>query len=220
MKKIKNEVKKLEKDLLKEFGHVPLKKNYPWRTPPLNVIDCVLSLNRNYYSFVKPRVRTFADNNPNIEELKQLIDLIDNYDNPGDFSRSELNYNHDQRAETLLGVTLYLDNKQDQYVGSDEFERLKNWANSVSPDDFNRVEVKGFGLSGFQYLRMLFGAQTTKPDRYIKKYVSDVIGRKVNDVEAIELLETASGNAGLLLREVDGAIWEKSARKTSSLFKF
>ena len=29
------------------------------------------------------------------------------------------------------------------------------------------VGVRGFGLAGFQYMRMLFGAQTAKPDIHI-----------------------------------------------------
>jgi hypothetical protein len=59
---------------------------------------------------------------------------------------------------------------------------------------------------------MLFGAQTTKPDVHIRNFVSEVIGRKVNDQLALALLEQAAANANLPLREVDGAIWRERAR--------
>jgi hypothetical protein len=60
------------------------------------------------------------------------------------------------------------------------------WA---GPGDYLSVAARGFGLAGFQYLRMLFGAQTTKPDIHIIRFVSTIIGRKVTDVQALYLLE-------------------------------
>jgi hypothetical protein len=66
---------------------------------------------------------------------------------------------------------------------------------------------------GFQHLRMLFGAQTTKPDVHIRNFVSEVIGRKVNDYTALALLEQASAQTNLPLHEVDGAIWSERGRK-------
>jgi hypothetical protein len=51
---------------------------------------------------------------------------------------------------------------------------------SVRPGDSYFLGIKGFKLSGFQYLRMLFGAQTTKPDVHIVKFISEIVGRKVH----------------------------------------
>jgi hypothetical protein len=111
----------------------------------------------------------------------------------------------------LRGVVKYLLAAQAKQTGESEWERLRAWARSVKPGGYRAVSVRGFALAGFQYLRMLFGVQTTKPDIYIIRFVSQVVGRKVNDVAAVTLLEAAAEKAGLPLREVDGAIWDAGA---------
>ena len=75
--------------------------------------------------------------------------------------------------------------------------------------------IRGFGLAGFQYLRMLFGANTTKPDLHIRRYVGHCIGEPVTDMRALQLLEPAAKEAGISLRDFDTTIWERSARATS-----
>ena len=62
---------------------------------------------------------------------------------------------------------------------------------------------------------MLLGAQTTKPDVHIIRFFSNIVGRKVTDVQALYLLDRAAKRAGLPIRELDIAIWEKSARRGS-----
>ncbi len=209
-----DEIDKLAQVLKKRFSYVAVRDDYGWCSPPLNVLACVLSLNRRYNSFVVPRVKAFAERKPNVVELTQLLELIDSYESSTHFSIQELNYNHSQRAQTLRGVVEYLINTQRKYnSGSTERERLQRWAISVGPRDAVSVGVRGFGLSGFQFLRMLFGAQTTKPDRHIKRFVSEVVGRSVNDETAIVLLEQAAQRVRLPLRAVDGAIWEEQVHK-------
>ena len=82
----------------------------------------------------------------------------------------------------------------------------------AEPQDFQTLKIKGFGLSGFQYLPMLFGAETTKPDMHIRGFISEVLGRKVSDRTALVLLEAASERAGLSVRDVDKYIWRSRAR--------
>lgn len=208
-----NDIEKLAKVLSQKFGKVKLRKDYGWSYPALNVLDCVLSLNRGYYTFVVPRIETFSENRPQVTELRDLYRLIKKYPNPLAFSIKELQYNHRERAITLLGVVRYLLKVQRRYRRKTERARLHAWALSAKPADLNDVGVTGFGLAGFQYMRMLFGAQTTKPDIHIKRFVSEVVGRSVNDFAALTLLEQAARRKGLLIREVDGAIWRSRARK-------
>lgn len=93
-----------------------------------------------------------------------------------------------------------------------EWERLQSWAREVRPSDYTLIDVKGLGLAGFQYLRMLFGVQTTKPDRHILAFVSETVGRAVDPPSPVTLLEEAAKRAGILLREADGALWAERAR--------
>jgi hypothetical protein len=197
--------------LAKRFGHVAIRTEFGWPHPPLNVLDCILSLNRRYRSFVVPRVRAFAEHRPEMTELPHLRELIASYENPGTFGTTELNYNDAPRMQTIRDVTAYLIGTVGVLDGETEAERLHTWALTARPGDVLLIGIPGFGLAGFQYLRMLFGAQTAKPDVHIRNFVSEVIGRKVNDYTALALLEQASARANLPLREVDGAIWGERA---------
>src|ERR1035438_1169703 len=99
-----NDVQKLGSVISRKFGNVKLRNDYGWFEPALDVLDCVLSLNRRYDSFVVPRIENFRDRNPNITGLKQLLRLIKKYRTPLAFSKAELQYNHKERVETLLAV--------------------------------------------------------------------------------------------------------------------
>jgi hypothetical protein len=97
--------------------------------------------------------------------------------------------------------------------GTSELERLERWALHAHPGDFRSLGIRGFGLAGFQYLRMLFGASTTKPDVHIRRYVAAAVGRPVSDVQALTLMEEAAARAGVPLRDADTTIWEHAARE-------
>lgn len=203
--------------LKKRFSHVVVRHDYGWpNSTALSVLDCVLSLNRRYDSVVFPRVQAFSVGHPNITELAHLQTMFSQYKEVGQFSREKLNYNDVGREHTLRGVVEYMLATQAKHQGASERERLQAWARSVHPSDYRLVGVKGFGLSGFQYMRMLFGVQTTKPDVHVIRFVSETIGRPVNDITALSLLEQAAAKVNLPLREVDGAIWEAGARPGST----
>jgi len=209
------ETDKLARVLKERYSHVPALEKRGWPYPSLNVLNCALSLNRDYDAFAYPRVKAFAEHHPNIVELAQLRDLIDSYESPVRFSVQELDYNYSDWAQMLRGVVEYLINIQQQYEGNTEYERLQQWALSVFSKDADSVGVKGFGLAGFQHLRVLFGAKTTKPDRHIKAFVSEVVGRRVSGRAAVDLLEQAAQRAGLPIQGIDKAIWEERARRQS-----
>jgi hypothetical protein len=75
-----------------------------WSVPPLNVLDCVLSLNRRYDTFCKPRVQQFANRHPEVDTLARLLRLIDKYSTPFEFFIEELDYRDEKRAVTLVGL--------------------------------------------------------------------------------------------------------------------
>jgi hypothetical protein len=193
-----------------------------WPNAPLNVLDCVLSLNRRYETFCLPRVQRFADHRPEIGELSALRSLILTYPTPLKFSEVELNYRDERRASVLLGVTEYLLSALEAFSATNgalfgpdgEMARLGAWARSVTPNDAWSTGVRGFALAGFQYLRMLFGVQTAKPDVHIIHFVSDAVGRKVNEIEALVLLEEVAQQENLQLADLDYSIWLESSGAT------
>ena len=200
---------------LKQIAHnVSASSDPEWsRSPAVKVIDCVLSLNRPYDTFVVPRLDTFAERYPKIQRITDLAELIANYPTPHAFVQQELNYNHEARANTLASVVKYVCTivKRAQTV-EEEKETLKQWAIQAEPQEHLTLNIRGFAIAGFQYLRMLFGADTTKPDIYIKRFISETLNRKVSTIESLLLLEAASELAGLSVRAVDKYIWNRRAR--------
>lgn len=207
-----SDVEKIADVMRERYGHVRPASEYVWPYASQRTIDCVLSLNRKYNGFVKPRVEAFTEKHPNVRSLSQLKELVARRDSPHAFFVAELNYDDRRRADTLVGVMEYLLDAQFEHPGANEDVKLYHWATWSRPGDYLTVGVRGFGLAGFQYLRMLFGAQTVKPDVHIVRFVCETLGKTVTDVQALNVMERAAKLTGLPLREVDGEIWKERAK--------
>ena len=193
--------------------HVTKSDDSEWSYPPaVQVIDCVLSLNRNYDRFVVPRTKGFMKRHPEVRHVAELADCIASYATPHEFVVKELNYNHEDRARILQSVVEFVCAIVEKSPSRCEETTLREWARNAKPQDYQILNIKGFGLSGFQYLRMLFGAETTKPDMHIRGFISEVLGRKVPDHTALALLEAASERVDLSVLDVDKYIWRSRAR--------
>jgi hypothetical protein len=182
------------------------------RPVPVRIIDCVLSLNRNFDRFVVPRVERFQRANPNLQRVAELAEMISNYPCAADFVEDQLQYRHADRARVLKEVVGFVGGVVGRNPDVEEADSLKRWAANASPKDVGALKISGFGISGFQYLRILFGAQTTKPDIWIIRFVSDAVGYPVSAIAAVGLLEAASRKLGVSASDVDATIWERGAR--------
>jgi len=182
------------------------------REPAVRVIDCVLSLNRNYDKVVVPMLDRFEQQHPEVRSIRELQALITRYSSCNAFVEDVLDYHDADCAATLRDVVNWLVTVGRWGLYEEQLSNLQLWASEARPTDYQDLGIRGFGLAGFQYLRMLFGANTTKPDVHICQYVADFIGRRVSDVEALGLLERAAAGAGLKLPDLDTTIWENAAR--------
>ena len=211
-----NDAEKLASRLRQDFPNVKLSVDRAWsREPALRVIDCVLSLRRNYDCFVVPRLDQFESRFPLTRSVQSLRDEMNSFGQPDIFVREALNYRDADRARILNEVVDRVLELAEASAGTSELERLERWASHASPDGYQTRRIRGFALAGHQYLRMLFGANTTKPDVHICRYVSRSVDRTVSDLEALRLLEAASAISGVRLRDLDTTIWEMSARPCS-----
>lgn len=181
------------------------------RPPAVKVIDCVLSLNRPYKKLVVPRLNTFVGRHPDIQRITDLAKFMANYPTPHAFVQQELDYDHEDRARILHEVVTFLCTIVQQTPTIPEEKALKQWVVQAQSET-HRLNIKGFGVAGFQYLCMLFGVDTTKPDIYIIRFVSEVLNRDVSDLEARDLLEAASEREGFSARAVDSYIWKRGER--------
>lgn len=205
---------RLEKAIRKIAPNVQESTDGSWsREPPLRVIDCVLSLNRNYDKFVVPRLDCFEKSYPGVRTVTQLHGMIANYSSPNEFVSDALDYKHDVRANILAQVVERLVRVIGDGSYEAQLERLQDWARSARPNDHTQMGIKGFGIAGYQYLRMLFGANTVKPDIYIIDFVKKAIGRNVSPIDTVHLLEEVGSKVGVKVRNIDTFIWERDARR-------
>ncbi len=212
------EVDRLRDALLRLAPRVRPSVDPAWSRPlAVRVIDCVLSLNRKYDVFVVPRLERFMDAHPQVLFVDQLARLIDSHPSPAAFVASALNYYHADRARVLAEVVDYVGRLVHVADHAQHSAILQRWATASQPDGFKALHIKGFKVAGWQYLRMLFGAQTTKPDKHIIDFVSEELRRPVKAVESLFLLEAASQAAALPIRDVDTSIWEARARGDHAL---
>ena len=129
---------------------------------------------------------------------------------------SVLSMKSEGKANALVGVLDYLIDIQQRFDGASEGERLAAWARWARPGDYLTLDVHGFKLAGFQYLRMLFGTETTKPDVHILRYAEQALARPIrgkpsSEVQAVYAIERAGEILGRSVRQLDIAIWEQGA---------
>lgn len=73
--------------------------------------------------------------------------------------------------------------------------------------------MKGIGFTTFQYLRMLCGADTVKPDVHISKAVREALGKQLSPMAVVELVEQSAKNMGIQARQLDYTIWLHYSKK-------
>lgn len=201
------ELELLTVNLRRDFAALSPSAERAWYRPlALRVLDCVLSLRRTDDRPVGPRLDAFQERFPEVESLRQLGSLLSTYKSPALFAREVLHTNDPAPAATLIALVDYLIRMALAGPGS-EAAHLKAWAACARPQDYLTLRIPTLGLVGFQYLRMLLGANTTKPDLHVGRYVATVLGRPVSDVEALLLLEEAAPLVPLRLRDVTAASW-------------
>ncbi len=204
---------RLVADLRAKAPSVRKSSDRAWRRAvAVRVIDCVLSLNRRYDAFVVPRLDAFERAHAEVRTVTDLRALMANYGSTRRFVESALSYRDDARGVTLSAVVDWFAGISGGGDYNAQLSNIERWAAAAHPSQFAFLGIRGFGLSGFQYLRMLFGANTTKPDIHIRRYVESCVGHTVSDLQALQLLEIAAPEAGIVLRDLDTTIWESSAR--------
>lgn len=130
------------------------------------------------------------------------------------------NYKHIERVDLLWRLC----SKFIEYKSGvmDDLDAMKRWAKETRAEDYKKFGVAGIGLATFQYLRMLLGVPTVKPDVHILRAVEEALGEKQTLLTSIVLLEDASMRLGLDPTFVDHNIWKyfsstKATPKKSAL---
>ena len=94
---------------------------------------------------------------------------------------------------------------------------LSNGPINAEPDGYKKLNIKGVKIATFQWLRMLFGADTSKPDVHIMNFIHDTIDQELSEDECVLLIEGVASYLEVSERDVDGAIWEFMASRSRTV---
>lgn len=195
---------------------LPRDKTVLDHTPAVKVINSVLSLGLGYRRVIEPKLDTFQEKNPDVRQVTKLAAFIKDYENPIDFLSNEFNYKPKpksiRKANAIHSVCEKLCGIINASPSVSEEDAIRQWALQAKPKGYSVWDIKEFRLTGFQWLRVLFGADTSKPDRRILNFLSDTLNEKFPDsdkkkLEAVDLIEEASAHSEFSARDIDRIIW-------------
>ena len=176
--------------------------------PAVKVIHSVISQALNYKTTVYPRLVNFKKNRPDVKSIGQLADLMASYPTPLDFLTEEVNLRNQVKAGAIDGLVKYLCGIVEASPAVPEEEILKQWAIQVEPDGYKELNIKGVKIATFQWLRMLLGADTSKPDVHVMNFIDETIDQKLSEDECVLVLEGVASYLEVSERDVDFAIWD------------
>ncbi len=181
----------------------------------LILVDAVLSMNRHYDRFVVPRVELVRESG--IGTLDCLERTIRELGTEG--FRQIWNYNHPARVEILAGLTAKFQSIKRNLRIEDDLDALSAWGQQSSVAEFEEFDVKGIGFTTFQYLRLLCGADTVKPDIHLQRAVKDALRKPQSKLMTVALIESTAHELGIPARRLDYAIWRYYSQFQSNYTK-
>ena len=192
---------------------LPRDKTVLDQSPAVKVINSVLSLRRPYTTVVKKRLDAFQKKNPDVIQVSDLVNLMARYDSPYDFLKAELDFHSELKATAIDDVVVKLYGIIDASPSVPEEDAIRQWALQAKPKEYRVWNITNFKLAGFQWLRMLFGADTAKPDTHILNFLADTLNEEFpqtsykKKLEAVDLIEEASAHSEFSARDIDRIIW-------------
>jgi hypothetical protein len=112
-------------------------------------------------------------------------------------------YNLWTRAEMLRKLVAFFEAE-----GVTDQHSLEVWAEAAQFKSHFQGKVKGLSYAVFKWLTMRLGVDTVKPDVHVLRFVEKSIGRPINEVVAVEMIERAAKQIGIEAHKLDWAIWE------------
>lgn len=199
-----------------------------WKTPAgyptslaLGLIDSIWSLGVNYDRHVVPVLNRYREHSPQAvtDGPRQLLEVL-SHSPHGAFSDLVQN---NQRTSTRSGIL-----KGDAVVMAAELmishsvqtpEHLRNLHGAAAESlhrGWRAIPGQRSTNTGWRYLLLLAGAQQSKPDRMVLKFLRSALGRNVTPDEGHALLAALAERDGLDLRAFDHRIWLHTSGRLSS----
>lgn len=180
-------------------------EEFNYTNPVLIVIDPILSQFRKYDVIKKNNLDYFRDNfSDSINTLQQIVDIYEQEGYEG--LVPIINYSAEIRITTIYQTCKAFINYRNTHGFKNDLEAMKDWAiHAEQGDSIN--SVKGIGIATFQYLQMLLGVDTVKPDVHIINFFEEQIGKKFNEKRAILAFTELANHMDVKLVNLDHAIW-------------
>jgi hypothetical protein len=191
---------------------------YSYTNPILIILDVLLSKNRNYDVIKKNNLDYFEKNYGKIiNSLQQVVDLVD--ENGLKALGTLINSTYESRIEEIYNTCkAFLEFKYEKGV-MDDLEAMKIWANNAKKGDFI-WNIKGIGPAVFQYLQMLLGIDTVKPDVHIMNFLYKVTERKFKEFESIKGFKEIAEYMGIRVADLDYSVWNYQRSLNSHAISF
>ena len=196
---------------------LPRDKTVLDHTPVVKVLNSVLSLGMDYRRVIEPKLDAFQDKTPDVRQVTELAAVIKDYETPIDFLSKEFNYKPKpksiRKANAINSICEKLCGIINASPSVPEADAIRQWALQAKPEGYHIWNIKEFRLTGFQWLRVLFGADTSKPDKHILNFLADTLNEKFpqtsekKKLEAVDLIEEASAHSEFSARDIDRIIW-------------
>lgn len=193
-----------------------LPEEFTYNNPALIIVDAILSKNRDYDK-AKVWIEKFEDEYKDIKSLNDLVEML-NVEGALKVTK-KIKYKDEVRIKEINEVASTFLKLKNEYGEQDDLKAMKKWAKET---DFTKKDdpifkIKGIGIATFQYLRILSGAQTCKPDVHIKNFLNDVLGRKkgkkFSEEYAVRAVTQLAQSIDKDTRIVDNAIWKYQRSK-------
>lgn len=182
---------------------------FAYSNPILILCDAVLSMNRKYEGFVVPRIKLIEKSN--INTLTQLNNIITQ---GGIEAFSKVwNYKDPKRVEILQNLTRKFLQLKEYYKLDNDLDVLHEWGASTKPQEWESFGIKGIGFTTYQYLRILCGANTIKPDVHIKRAFLEGVGVNKPLGEIVEVIEETAKHLNIQAKQLDYALWSYYSNK-------
>lgn len=165
---------------------------------------------QNYFAHVKPSVEAFQAEYLDTGQITSFAELA-----TLDRQEPELKqiFEHPRKRRVLIrGADVFAD-----IAGEDDLFRLQQWArnadsNNHTEDPFG--QITGVGLRTFQYLRMLAGIDTVKPDIQVQRFVEALAdatdNHQLDSSTGLSVLESCrwiAGETDYRMIDIDQIAW-------------
>lgn len=206
--KIQKLLEYVTQKLANEFASKALGDEYYYHSLPLAVIDAVFSARALYPSvqnvvlrycskYELPIIRSPRDQLPPPENQESVSGLILKMKRDGvPYFIEKVFENHSvtsgrKKAEIVLELLEIFENLQIQ-----NFQDIQRWLNQPAQQQqlIDAItSIHGIGEATYRYLLMLAGdEQMVKPDTMILRFINSAIAEKVNEAEAVSLIQAVS----------------------------